>query len=83
METAAMTEELHIAVRFEDGSLWATVEEFPGVFGTGETLRELRQSLEEGISLYLARPGQDPPAVKLDELQPDQPIVASAHLAYA
>lgn len=58
-----MPEELHINVRIEDGSLWATVDEFPGVFATGDTAEELRVSLEEGISLYLAEPGKDAPSV--------------------
>lgn len=52
-----MSEPLHIRVRLEDGALWATVEEYPGVFATGDTLEELRASLEEGISLYLSEPG--------------------------
>jgi predicted RNase H-like HicB family nuclease len=49
-----MPDLLTIQVRFEDGALWATVEEFPGVFATGDTLEELRESLEEGIALYLS-----------------------------
>jgi predicted RNase H-like HicB family nuclease len=66
----------------EDGSLWATVEEFPGVFATGDTTEDLRVSLEEGISLYLAEPGKDAPAVRLDALQAE-PTVANAYFAYA
>lgn len=77
-----MPEELHINVRIEDGSLWATVEEFPGVFATGDTAEELRASLEEGISLCLAEPGGDAPAVRLDALQTEL-TVANAHVAYA
>jgi predicted RNase H-like HicB family nuclease len=78
-----MDDELHIAVRFEDGSLWATVDEYPGVFATGDTLGELRESLEEGIALSLAEPGQDPPAVTLGDLEQVQPVATSAHLAVA
>jgi len=47
-----MAEELlHIQLHPEDGSFWATVDEYPGVFATGDDLDELRESLEEGISL--------------------------------
>ncbi len=37
----------------EDGSYWADVPEFPGVFATGDTLDELFESLREGVSLVL------------------------------
>ncbi len=46
-----MTQTVHVRVRFEDQAFWATVDEYPGVFATGDTLDELRESLEEGISL--------------------------------
>jgi predicted RNase H-like HicB family nuclease len=77
-----MPSELHFTIRAEDGALWATVEEFPGVFATGDNLEELRESLEEGISLYLAEPGGDAADVRLDALR-SEPVAASAHLAYA
>jgi predicted RNase H-like HicB family nuclease len=77
-----MPKALHLTIRAEDGALWATVEEFPGVFATGDSLEELRESLEEGISLYLAEPGGPAADVKLDALQPE-PVAASANLAYA
>ena len=48
--------------------MWATVREFPGVFATGDTLDEVRESLQEGIALYLADPGQDPPVIELSPL---------------
>ena len=44
---------VHVRVRFEDQAYWATVDEYPGVFATGDTLDELRESLEEGISLVV------------------------------
>lgn len=78
-----MPEELHISVRSEDGSLWATVKEFPGVFATGDTVEELRQSLEEGIALSIAEPGEPTPEIKLEALQPAELGVANAHLEYA
>jgi predicted RNase H-like HicB family nuclease len=38
----------------DDGVMWATVDEMPGVFATGHTLDELHESLDEGIALYNA-----------------------------
>lgn len=37
----------------EDGSFWAEVVELPGCFASGDNLDELREALEEAISLYL------------------------------
>lgn len=51
-----MKRDLTVTVRLEDDSFWATVEELPGVFATGDTLDELRESLTEGIALYLSTP---------------------------
>jgi predicted RNase H-like HicB family nuclease len=78
------TKELHVNVRHEDDSLWATVDEFPGVFATGENLDELRHSLEEGISLVLERPNGEVPTVTLQPLRLE-PVetTASAELVYA
>lgn len=77
-------QELHVNVRFEDEAFWATVEEFPGVFATGDNLAELRRSLEEGIALVLASPGGEPPAVTLAPLR-HEPVAAAAssELSYA
>jgi predicted RNase H-like HicB family nuclease len=82
--TMPAPQQLHFNVRLEDGSLWATVEEFPGVFATGENLDELRESLQEGIALVLAKPDEEPPAVILAPLQPE-PVTttASSELVYA
>ena len=76
--------DMHVRVRFEDQSFWATVDEFPGVFATGESLNELRESLEEGISLVLAEPGEEPPVVTLGPLR-SEPVAttASSELVYA
>ncbi len=76
--------ELHVKIRHEDGSLWATVDELPGVFATGDNLDELRESLEEGISLVLERPTGEVPTVTLQplRLEPAE-TTASAELAYA
>jgi predicted RNase H-like HicB family nuclease len=74
--------ELHFTIRNEDGHLWATVDELPGVFATGDDLEELRQSLEEALSLYLAEEGAAPADVQLKPLVP-QPVAASASLVSA
>lgn len=76
-----MSELLHLKVRLEDDGLWATVDEHPGVFATGDTLEELRASLEEGISLYLSGP-DEPVTVTLGGLV-SQPVDATAHAAFA
>ena len=68
---------LHISVRHEDGAFWATVEQFPGVLATGDDLDDLRESLQEGIALLLARPGGEPPAMRLGALQLE-PVAMSA-----
>ena len=76
--------ELHVNVRHEDDSLWATVDEFPGVFATGDNLDELRQSLEEGISLVLERPNGEVSTVTFQPLQlAPVETTASAELVYA
>ncbi len=83
--TNRMTNETTITIRFEDGAYWATVEAFPGVFATGDTLDELRESLEEGIALYVAEPAQPARKVVMQDLQWDDPphTLAHAGLAYA
>ena len=65
---STMDHELHVTIRFEDRSFWATVDEYPGVFGAGDDMEELRASLEEGIALTLAVPGAEPPKVSLAPL---------------
>jgi predicted RNase H-like HicB family nuclease len=45
--------ELTVNVHLEDGSCWADIAELPGCFASGDTLVELVESLDEGISLYL------------------------------
>ncbi len=64
--------------------MWATVDEYPGVFATGDNLDELRESLQEGIALVLASPGEEPPPVTLAPLNPE-PVAttASSELVYA
>jgi predicted RNase H-like HicB family nuclease len=84
MEPMSAIRDLHVKVRHEDGSLWATVDEFPGVFATGDNLDELRESLEEGISLVLELPSGEVPTVNLQRLRLE-PVetTATAELVYA
>lgn len=53
MSSVPSTTESTIEVRHEDGSFWATVREFPGVFASGDTEDELLDSVREAIRLYL------------------------------
>lgn len=73
-------QELHVHLRHEDGSYWATVEEFPGVFATGDTPDELRESLEEGIALMLADDERGTPTVRLSTFRAE-PLEATASMA--
>jgi predicted RNase H-like HicB family nuclease len=84
MKTMPQPQHLHVNVRHEDDSFWATVDEFPGVLAMGDDLDELRESLQEGIALILTRPGEEPPAVTLGSLQLEPTeISAGAELVYA
>ena len=68
---------LNVSVRLEDDVYWATVDDFAGVFATGDNLGELLESLEEGIALALASPGEEPPTVTLTPLR-HEPIAMTA-----
>jgi len=50
LDVDGLTARVHI----EDGAYWATVDAHPGVFATGDTLDELRESLREGIALVVS-----------------------------
>ena len=76
-----MTQTVHVRVRFEDQAFWATVDEYPGVFATGDTLDELRESLEEGISLVVVDAGTGEQQARLSPLPADSvETVTSAEL---
>lgn len=76
--------ELHVQVRLEDGWYWATVEQFPGVFASGQTEEELRESLEEAIKLYVADDDGNGPDLSLSAFSlPPMETTASAELACA
>ena len=59
------TIEYIVRVHQEDDSLWAEVLDLPGCFASGHTLDELREALEEAISLYVT---DDPDAGKISSL---------------
>jgi predicted RNase H-like HicB family nuclease len=63
------SQDIRVKIHLEDGSMWATVEAMPGVFATGDTLDELRESLEEALSMYLAKPGEEPSPVRISSLE--------------
>ncbi len=63
-----MTQNVHVRVRFEDQAFWATVDEYPGVFATGDSLDELRESLEEGLSLVVAGRGSKQRHIRMSPL---------------
>jgi predicted RNase H-like HicB family nuclease len=75
----ATTQEIRVKIHLEDGSMWATVDDMPGVFATGDTLDELRESLEEGVALYLAKPGEAAPPVDISSLET---VETSTHAAF-
>ncbi len=50
----------------DDGSLWAEVLDLPGCFASGGTLDELRDAIQEAISLYVA---DDPTAGTIGRLR--------------
>jgi predicted RNase H-like HicB family nuclease len=73
-----------IKVHREDDSCRATVDQFSGVFATGDDLEELRLSLEEGIALMLARSGENEPQLTLGPLRPEpSELAATAALVQA
>ncbi|WP_249009251.1 type II toxin-antitoxin system HicB family antitoxin [Conexibacter sp. DBS9H8] len=74
-------QQLHVLVRSEDDSFWATVEEFPGVFAAGDTLDELQESLAEGIALVLANASGEVPGISIADWHLEQPPNATATAA--
>ncbi len=69
MDQRRTQERVHVRVVQEDGAYWATVEEMPGVFATGDTFGELLDSLTEGAALWLAKPGKPTPTLTIGDLE--------------
>ncbi|MGH2860039.1 MAG: type II toxin-antitoxin system HicB family antitoxin [Solirubrobacteraceae bacterium] len=80
-----MKQTVRVRIHFEDQAYWATVDEHPGVFATGDTLDELRGSLEEGLSLVItgAHPQERP--VRLSPLSGGSaaPVSSAAPVAFS
>lgn len=64
--------DLALVVHHEDDHLWAEVEQFPGCFAAGDDLDELREALEEAISMWLASDASERRRVVL-EILPEEP----------
>ncbi|MEV4418796.1 type II toxin-antitoxin system HicB family antitoxin [Patulibacter sp. NPDC049589] len=64
------TREITIEVHSEDGTFWATVAEFPGLFATGDTEPELFENVAEGLRVYLSEDGTVVRRVTLDDPAP-------------
>lgn len=57
------TRDFNVAIHEDDdGSIWGEVVELPGCFVSAHSLDELREAIEEAISLYLH---DDPSATKI------------------
>jgi predicted RNase H-like HicB family nuclease len=70
--------ELTARIHIEEGSYWADVPELPGCFASGDTLDELFESLQEGVSLYLADEGeQSGPLHVATATLTDRPLTAA------
>lgn len=63
------TRSLHLTVHFEDGQIWAEVDELPGCFAAGRDMDELKEALAEAIGFYLAE-GPEPAQVGALHLEP-------------
>lgn len=53
------------------GPMWAEVLDLPGCFASGDSLDELREAVEEAISLYVA--ADDPDAGAIRAMEPKEP----------
>lgn len=73
-----------VAVRSEDGILWAEVVDMPGCFATGHTQDELLQALEEAIGMYLTEDPSEQVVVSVsvcDDLTPVKRVPARLAIA--
>lgn len=68
-----------VRVHEEGDSLWAEVLDLPGCFASGANLEELREALQEAISLYVS---DDPGAGKIAKMDalPGDPRVKPMHV---
>jgi predicted RNase H-like HicB family nuclease len=61
-----------LLVRWEDGHLWAEVQEMPGCFAAGESFLELLEALEEAIGQWLSD-SDHPHNVRIIDVRGDRP----------
>lgn len=61
-----------VKIHSEDQTLWATVEEYPGCFATGDTMDELIESLGEALSMAMT-PEEFGAAARLSSMEPVAP----------
>ncbi len=59
--------EYRAKVYFEKDHVWAQVVELPGCFASGRDFAELREALEEALTMYLAETGDC--RVEIDEFE--------------
>lgn len=71
--------EFKVTIRNEDGTLWATVDQYPGAFATGDTLDELIHSLAEALALVIS-PEELASAAKLSSMEPVEPAHADTRV---
>lgn len=71
--------EFKVTIHNEDGTLWATVDQYPGAFGTGDTLDELVDSLAEALALVIP-PEELAAAARLSSMDPVQPEHADTRM---
>lgn len=64
--------DLGVVIHYGDGQIWAEVEDMPGCFAAGRDMGELKEALEEAISMYLAPTEADRKRVIL-EFMPERP----------
>jgi predicted RNase H-like HicB family nuclease len=59
--------------RAEDGTIWGYTPDVPGAFGAGDTLEEAKESLREGIRLWIEVARENG-----EEIPPSSAFAASA-----
>lgn len=75
--------DLGLIVHHEDDHVWAEVEEYPGCFASGDNLDELREALEEALSMYLAPSEAERRRVILEIMPAEPPHTEHRHPARA
>jgi len=61
--------------RADDGTIWGYTPDVPGAFGAGDTLDEAKESLREGIRLWIQAARENGTAI------PSPPAIASSAIA--